>query len=698
MAIRTTCARRFVIAFALACATAVACLLLTPAPRAFALSDPGYSVDSVAVNAEVQTNASIHVVERRTFEIDADCPAVVWRLFDPLPQNATVSVDSMRYVRVNENGIIEGNFTNLSQVQFQTKWRTESEESAALEASHTADGGDATPCFSYDTGRGLMYLFNPGQGQGPTTIEFEIDYTVENGVYAYKDVGEISWKYVNEEWEVPTQNVSMRVSLPIPSGVTVKPYDNVNAWGHGAENGFVSVTTDGAVSYHVQYTNPGQYAEAHIIFPANWLTNLQGEKARVNKETMRGQYVVANEAVWADTARIRALSADRLHIVMGILCLVFVLAAYGISRRYGGEPEPEEPCEQNLLGLAGALAEGGLHPALLSRFRNSGLSSDADIVASVLHLVQDGAIEVRAGGKLLEGGRTIDDYALERIDAVAEKAAEQSAVDSQILELLFTVFGGGKRMVWLSDLVDYAGENPDGYLGGFSAFDRRVDAEYARAGLVDEASKKWSKRLRVCGAFAFFIGLIVLVLGELVVGAFLAVSGALVWWLGRLTVRSTQLGANIGQLQFRLRQGLDGFVGRNQPAVVNNTKYAIEKVLGKEHVSGDVSDKPSTEPEPGDAVDWEGLLLQAYVLGCSFETADALKRNRPDLFKAQDDQVTWWMLYYPHRGQNGKMASLGKRLEAAIQQGFDRAQAAKETGIPVWARGLRERLFSRNGK
>ncbi len=100
-----------------------------------------------------------------------------------------------------------------------------------------------------------------------------ISYTMNNVVNAWADTGELYWKFVSDGWDVPSDNVTCRVHLPVPAGVTVSGGDNVRAWGHGPLD--ASLSFDGN---DVVYTVPGvgtdEYAEARIAFPVEWLTDM----------------------------------------------------------------------------------------------------------------------------------------------------------------------------------------------------------------------------------------------------------------------------------------------------------------------------------------------------------------------------------------------------------------------------------------
>ena len=207
---RPVAARLILLASALVLATVA---LLAAAPgEAFAKS---YDMTKVDITAQAETDGSLHAVEQRTFDFNGDFTAVWWT-FEGLPSNAELKVNSVRMARVDGNGNVVGEWETLPGVPFVLDWRDA--------------GGPGTDAYSVDAPKNTVYAFFDVSDEKAV---IELDYTVVNGVQAYKDVAEVNWKYVGDQWEESSADITMTLALPVPQGVAVEPGENVRAWGHG---------------------------------------------------------------------------------------------------------------------------------------------------------------------------------------------------------------------------------------------------------------------------------------------------------------------------------------------------------------------------------------------------------------------------------------------------------------------------------
>ena len=80
---------------------ALACALVALAPgQAHAKS---YTMPKVDIQAQVETDGALQVIEQRTFDFDGDFSAVWWA-FDGLPQNASLKINGVRMANVDADG------------------------------------------------------------------------------------------------------------------------------------------------------------------------------------------------------------------------------------------------------------------------------------------------------------------------------------------------------------------------------------------------------------------------------------------------------------------------------------------------------------------------------------------------------------------------------------------------------------------
>ena len=100
---------------------ACACTLAALPGKAYAKS---YTMPQVNIQAQLETDGTLHVVEQRTFDFDGSFSAVWWTL-SLLPTNAEFSVNGVRMMEVDDSGAAEGSMSALPEVPFELKWREE---------------------------------------------------------------------------------------------------------------------------------------------------------------------------------------------------------------------------------------------------------------------------------------------------------------------------------------------------------------------------------------------------------------------------------------------------------------------------------------------------------------------------------------------------------------------------------------------
>ena len=158
--------RRFALAFACLIALAVGVLACSPAYA----DAKSYTMPKVDIQAQVETDGSLHVVEQRAFDFSGDFTAVWWELGSGLPSNASIKINGMRMGQLGADGSISGEWTTLKDVPFVLGWRE--------------SGGPGTDAYSFDEPKNTVYAFF---NQSDTQAMIELDYTVVNGAQAYGD-------------------------------------------------------------------------------------------------------------------------------------------------------------------------------------------------------------------------------------------------------------------------------------------------------------------------------------------------------------------------------------------------------------------------------------------------------------------------------------------------------------------------------
>lgn len=587
-------------AAASACVVAMAILMLwaTPDP-AFARS---YTMPRVDISAQAETDGSLQVTERRTFDFDGSFTAVWWA-FEGLPDNADLQINSVRMAVLDAEGQPVGEVEPLEAVPFVVDWR---------EA-----GGPGKTSYSFDAPKDTVYVFFDVSS---ARMLIELDYTVENGVQAYRDVGEVYWKYVGDQWAVPSENISMTLALPVPSDTEVTPGDNVRAWGHGPLDGKVSIHEDGSVAYEVAKVNAGQYAEARIVFPVSWLTNLSSESRQEHQGVMRLDKVLSEEQGWADQAnrsRILSLLLIAGSLVVCVLAVVWALRQYF---RYGKEHAPDFTGE-----YWRDVPDPSTHPALIGRLWRWDRQSQDDFTATLMRLSHIGALRIDKGSYLDADGREVVDYYLTRMPAVADQVADP--IDKAALDTLFGEVAQGRDSLWFGSIEQYGKDHPQQFLDAMSAWQGVVSAETNSRDFFEMKSKRYQRRL----VFA-------------AVGLVLA-SGAVWYYL-----------QNFIPLIFAVPTAIAiGVIANYMPrrSVEGNNIVARCKALRNWLRDFSLLD----ERPPTDVKVWGEFMVYAYLFGIADRVMKELRTRIPEAMDADAYAGSaispWWLWYAPSYGASG---------------------------------------------
>lgn len=299
---------------------AMVALLLLPA-RAFAIQ-PGYSIDQMSTDLYVETNASVHAIERQIVTFEGDSRGLVWQLHMP-DEHESVKISSLRVVELDDEGAAAGEWLSLQLV----------DSNPDTQGFKPGDGADAAlrgdsvqPWYSYSISDGTVRCYFPAN-QG--TYLVEADYTVTNLANKYRDVGELYWRYVQSNMPVDVRDATLRIALPVPAGAEVIPDATVRAWGHGPSDGAFSIGEDGSVVFHADLVPAGHYAEAHVLLPAHWLDNVSlGSPARHSE--VRRLDAVSSETDWVDQSVRGSIWDNRVRILFMPLISLAALVAIGV--------------------------------------------------------------------------------------------------------------------------------------------------------------------------------------------------------------------------------------------------------------------------------------------------------------------------------------------------------------------------------
>lgn len=338
--------RGFIICFAIATA-----LLVAPA-RAFAVG--AYSIDELSTEITAETNGTLHVVERQTLTFDDRNAGVTWYLHVP-EDGESVRIASVRVAPVDDGGTLLDGWTRLQMVDSNPEAQGRNPGDTAEPSLRTTK---TRPWYSFNIGDGMMRCYFPtGTAAAETgaatdspdsstendsatdeipdyhTYVIETDYTIAHRVRVYRDVAELYWRYAHDSLPADARNVNLQVILPVPADTDpIAAADSIRAWGHGP-GGTFAIGEGGTVTYRVDELARGNYAEAHVIFPASWMTNMAAN-AKNQFTEVRGPSAIAEESEWVDTGLREAAWDNKVRVLfLSAAIVVILIGAVAVFRR-----------------------------------------------------------------------------------------------------------------------------------------------------------------------------------------------------------------------------------------------------------------------------------------------------------------------------------------------------------------------------
>lgn len=603
-----------------------------------------YECPRVDTTAQVQTDGSLHVVEQRTFDFDGSFTAVWWT-FEGLPSNAKVQVNAMRMAAVDSEGNVVGDWMPMQQVTFQLAWRDA--------------GGPGVDAWSFDEPQDTVYAFFDVED---AEMIFELDYTVVNGVQAYEDVAEVYWKYVPEGWAVDSRDVSVTIELPLPADAVVDAPANdagswaegespragvgeVRAWGHGPLDGVVTVRADGAVTYAVPLVRAGQYAEARVVFPVEWLTNLTPEASRAHQGVYRLDSVLSEEQAWADQANAQRAWSLLFIVGLALACAAMLAVALVLFARFGREYKPDFTDE-----YWRDVPERGVQPAVIGRLWRWNRESPDDFTATLMHLAHVGAVRIDRGSYADPKGRLVDDYYLTIDYAKADERT--NPVEKATLELLFRRVAQGRPSVWLGSIREYGKRHPEDFLAAMKAWQSTLDTQVNARGYFEKPGKRIGGIMGVVALLAMVAGVFLGVTMENLIPPLLLVpTGIALLVIANYLPRRSRKGNNLTARCKALRNWLRDF--------------------------SSLDERP-----PTDVKVWGEFMVYAYLFGVAERVMRELRDTVPEVLATPEgaygpSYVPWYVWYNSGHGVTGApMPSVSDLVQTSVASTVASAQAA----------------------
>ncbi len=607
-----TCRQRHLFArFASVCALVALALLLLPA----AAHADGYSMTQTYIGATVEADGSLTVVEGRQFDFDDDINGVYWDINTGTnQQGGTAGVDVLS---------VEEDDAAFSRVDYANKG------DSGVYTVEQSDGGVK------------IKVFSPHES-GDSAI-FYVSYTMTGAVMNWADTAELYWKFVGDGWSANSDDVEMEVYFADGAiGTPASKGDNFRAWGHGPLTGDVSLDADEPmVTYTIPCVHEGEFAEARIAFPSDWVPGLSASSEE------RMPTILSEEKTWAEEANARRASARMIANTLAAVSVVAAVTFTGVIVVLKLRRRKPKPLFQDEYFRDVPSAD---HPAVLSALMSWNEVPDQAYIATLMKLTDDRVIKLEETTETKKKGllRREKEEQTYRITVTDEawKAAKKDGIDRDVLKVFFAGVKpdkDGVRSRTFSELEEYASERTESVGDKLEDYQNTVKGELADREYV--ASD---------GIVAMVFGLVLgILIAFIPVGSIFFTDGAQANIIAAIvSVPIVLVGIGVSRTFRRFTPE-----GAEVAARCKALKHWLEDFTRLK------------EAVPGDLVLWNKLLVMGVALGVSKEVLRQLAEAVPPEVREADGfydnyPCYWW--YYHHYGTESPLDSFNDVYHESI--------------------------------
>ncbi|MGB8657798.1 MAG: DUF2207 domain-containing protein [Candidatus Zixiibacteriota bacterium] len=368
-----------------------------------------YSIQSVIIDARLNSDGSMNIVERRTYQFNGHFH---WATYS-LPTDKTAGVADFS---VGEDGRLYS------------------------EGHQEAEG---TYQYQETPGSVNAEWFFDAQNQART---FMLSYRILDVVKVYQDAAVLYYQFVGTGWDKPSQQVEVTIYPPERMA-----NDGVKAWAHGPLWGTISTGDDGSVVADVRSLPAKTFWEVRAIYP---ISSFPQVKNLIPQEVI--PTILAEEKTWAGEANrrreewIKKQEARKTRkkygswIVLAISGIGF-LAVFDLYNRHG--KRHKVPFPDTLYSEF----PSDIPPALLSYLLFCGQVKGQALVGTLLDLARRGFLKIKEETKTAEfvfwPYRTRS-YTLE-FDRTfyAEHKRELQAFEHDLLTFIFDDLAEGQNLI-----------------------------------------------------------------------------------------------------------------------------------------------------------------------------------------------------------------------------------------------------------
>lgn len=607
-----TCRQRHLFArFASVCALVALALLLLPA----AAHADGYSMTQTYIGATVEADGSLTVVEGRQFDFDDDINGVYWDINTGTnQQGGTAGVDVLS---------VEEDDAAFSRVDYANK----------------GDSGVYT--VEQSDGSVRIKVFSPHESDDSAI--YYVSYTMTGAVMNWADTAELYWKFVGDGWSANSDDVEMEVYFADGAiGTPASKGDNFRAWGHGSLTGDVSIDADEPmVTYTIPCVHEGEFAEARIAFPSDWVPGLSASSEE------RMPTILSEEKTWAEEANARRARARMIANTLAAVSVVAAVTFTGVIVVLKLRRRKPKPLFQDEYFRDVPSAD---HPAVLSALMSWNEVPDQAYIATLMKLTDDRVIKLEETTETKKKGllRREKEERTYRITVTDEawKAAKKDGIDRDVLKVFFAGVKpdkDGVRSRTFSELEEYASERTESVGDKLEDYQNTVKGELADREYV--ASD---------GIVAMVFGLVLgILIAFIPVGSIFFTDGAQANIIAAIvSVPIVLVGIGVSRTFRRFTPE-----GAEVAARCKALKHWLEDFTRLK------------EAVPGDLVLWNKLLVMGVALGVSKEVLRQLAEAVPPEVREADGfydnyPCYWW--YYHHYGTESPLDSFNDVYHESI--------------------------------
>lgn len=607
-----TCRQRHLFArFASVCALVALALLLLPA----AAHADGYSMTQTYIGATVEADGSLTVVEGRQFDFDDDINGVYWDINTGTnQQGGTAGVDVLS---------VEEDDAAFSRVDYANK----------------GDSGVYT--VEQSDGSVRIKVFSPHESDDSAI--YYVSYTMTGAVMNWADTAELYWKFVGDGWSANSDDVEMEVYFADGAiGTPASKGDNFRAWGHGPLTGDVSIDADEPmVTYTIPCVHEGEFAEARIAFPSDWVPGLSASSEE------RMPTILSEEKTWAEEANARRARARMIANTLAAVSVVAAVTFTGVIVVLKLRRRKPKPLFQDEYFRDVPSAD---HPAVLAALMSWNDVPDQAYIATLMKLTDDRVIKLEEATETKKKGllRREKEERTYRITVTDEawKAAKKDGIDRDVLKVFFAGVKpdkDGVRSRTFSELEEYASERTESVGDKLEDYQNTVKGELADREYV--ASD---------GIVAMVFGLVLgILIAFIPVGSIFFTDGAQANIIAAIvSVPIVLVGIGVSRTFRRFTPE-----GAEVAARCKALKHWLEDFTRLK------------EAVPGDLVLWNKLLVMGVALGVSKEVLRQLAEAVPPEVREADGfydnyPCYWW--YYHHYGTESPLDSFNDVYHESI--------------------------------